>query len=70
MHKPSMRFSVVACAAAVMLASTTLGAPQGAPWKVGQPAPHVHLPDIRTGEAIDLAQYRGRKVLIAEFASW
>ncbi len=40
------------------------------PWEVGRPAPHVHLPDIRTGEAVDLATFRGKKVLIAEFASW
>jgi len=39
-------------------------------WVVGEPAPHVHLPDIRTGKAIDLDQYLGKKVLIAEFASW
>ena len=40
------------------------------PWRVGARAPHVHLPDIATGEPIDLAQFRGKKVLIAEFASW
>jgi len=39
-------------------------------WVVGEPAPHVHLPDIRTGKSIDLDQYIGKKVLIAEFASW
>ena len=39
-------------------------------FRVGEPLPHIHLPEIRTGEPIDLAQYRGRKVLIAEFASW
>lgn len=39
-------------------------------WTVGEPAPHVHLPEITTGRAIDLTQYRGKKILLAEFASW
>lgn len=39
-------------------------------WKVGSVVPHIHLPEIATGEAIDLADFRGQKVLIAEFASW
>ena len=39
-------------------------------WTVGEPAPHVHLPDIATGAAYDLERYRGKKVLLAEFASW
>jgi hypothetical protein len=39
-------------------------------WTVGEVAPHVHLPDIATGRAVDLERYRGKKVLLAEFASW
>lgn len=39
-------------------------------WKVGSLIPHIHLPEISTGEDIDLADFRGQKVLIAEFASW
>ncbi len=56
-----------------LFALTVLNSPppaQDTRWTVGQPAPHVHLPDIATGEALDLASYRGKKVLIAEFASW
>lgn len=37
---------------------------------VGEPAPHVHLPDVRTGIPVELESYRGKKVLLAEFASW
>ena len=43
---------------------------QDSPWQVGQPAPHVHLPDIETGEAVQLSDFLGTKVLLAEFASW
>ena len=56
--------------------STTLSAltppspAQATTWEVGQPAPHVHLPEIASGEPIDLAALRGKKILIAEFASW
>ena len=39
-------------------------------WVVGEPAPHVHLPEITSGAAIDLARYHGKKVLLVEFASW
>jgi len=39
-------------------------------WIVGQPAPHVHLPNIANGKAVDLADFRGRRVLLLEFASW
>jgi len=49
---------------------TSLPPAQETTWTVGELAPHVHLPEITSGEPIDLAQYRGKKVLIAEFASW
>ena len=37
---------------------------------VGEPHPDFVLPDIRTGEAVSLAQFRGKKVLLVHFASW
>jgi len=55
--------------AALALSTVSVSA-QGSPWQVGQPAPHVHLPDIATGEAVQLSDFRGTKVLLAEFASW
>ena len=41
------------------------------PWKVGERLPHVHLPAIHGGHgAVDLASFRGKKLLLLEFASW
>ena len=39
-------------------------------WQVGQPLPHVHLPTIDGKEEIDLSSFRGKKLLLVEFASW
>jgi len=40
------------------------------PWKVGQPAPHLHLPTLGSGGSLDLSDYLGQRVLLIEFASW
>ncbi len=37
---------------------------------VGQPHPDFVLPRIDNREAVSLAQFRGRKVLLIHFASW
>ena len=37
---------------------------------VGSPFGDLVLPDIRSGEPVDLASFRGKKVLLIEFASW
>ncbi len=37
---------------------------------VGQLHPEFTLPDIRTGKPISLSAYRGKKVLLIQFASW
>ena len=65
-----MRATTFHLSIAGVLAMLTPIASSQSPWKVGTRAPHVHLPDIATGESVDLAQFRGKKVLIAEFASW
>ena len=39
-------------------------------WQVGQPLPHVHLPTIDGKEEMDLSSFRGKKLLLVEFASW
>lgn len=57
-------------ALASVSSATTIPPVQDSPWVVGKPAPHVHLPDLRSGAAVDLADLRGKKVLLAEFASW
>ena len=68
----SHSLSNVARGAAALLAASALGSLGNAqaPWKAGEPIPHVHLPDIRTGEAVDLSQFRGQRLLLIEFASW
>ncbi len=38
--------------------------------KVDAPHPDFVLPRIDNREAVSLAQYRGRKVLLIHFASW
>lgn len=40
------------------------------PWKVGQPAPEVHLPRIGDLSELQLSDYLGKRVLLIEFASW
>jgi hypothetical protein len=57
---------------AALLALALLAAPTSAqtPWKTGQPLPHVHLPDVADGTEVDLASFRGKKLVLIEFASW
>ena len=38
--------------------------------KVGQRHPEFTLTDIHTGQPISLADFRGKKVLLIQFASW
>lgn len=38
--------------------------------QAGQPHPDFLFPDIRSGEAVSLSQFRGKKVLLVHFASW
>ena len=38
--------------------------------KVGQRHPDFTLPDIQTGKPVSLSGYRGKKVLLIQFASW
>ncbi len=37
---------------------------------VGKPAPPLRLPTVEGGPPISLGSFRGRKVLLIEFASW
>lgn len=52
-----------------LLASPLLGADNYTP-KVGQPHPEFVFPNIETGKAVSLKDYRGKKVLLFHFASW
>jgi peroxiredoxin len=38
--------------------------------KVGQRHPDFTLPDIANGKAVSLSGFRGKKVLLIQFASW
>jgi hypothetical protein len=38
--------------------------------KVGEPQPAFTLPDIQTGKPVALTEFRGKKVLLIQFASW
>jgi AhpC/TSA family len=43
---------------------------QGYALKVGEHHPEFTLPDIQTGKPVSLADFRGKKVLLIQFASW
>ena len=38
--------------------------------KVGERHADFTLPDIRTGKPVSLSDFRGKKVLLIQFASW
>lgn len=40
------------------------------PPEVGDAHPDFVLPEIGTGEAVSLSQFRGKKILLIHFASW
>ena len=56
----------IACAG--LFASTVF--PQGTAWRKGRPLPELRLPTIDGERTIDLAELRGNKLLLIEFASW
>jgi peroxiredoxin len=37
---------------------------------LGEGHPEFTLPDIHTGKPVSLSDYRGKKVLLVQFASW
>ena len=58
---------------AILCLASWLAVAQGSPWyapEVGQPHADFVLPRIDSREAVSLSQYRGRKVLLIQFASW
>lgn len=59
---------VTPTAAQTAPASTAL--PRRAPPEVGRPSGDLVLPTLDGSRTVDLATYRGRKVLLIEFASW
>jgi len=63
------RISLSLVAAAFLTTTTPASADPYAP-KVGQRHPDFTLPDIRTGKPVSLSEFRGKKVLLIQFASW
>lgn len=57
-------------AATVTLLGANMTFAAGYPPRVGQPHPDFTLPNIEDRAPVSLAQYRGRKVLLIQFASW
>lgn len=55
--------------AVVLTRTSGVSAAKYAP-QVGQPHVDFTLPDIQQRKAYSLAQYRGKKVLLIQFASW
>jgi hypothetical protein len=40
------------------------------PVRVGEPYPDLVLPSLADGSPLSVARFRGRKVLLLQFASW
>jgi hypothetical protein len=57
--------------AAVVLCSCIVSSPAvlAAP-RVGERYPDFMLADIATGKAVSLSDFRGKRVLLIQFASW
>ena len=65
-----MKHTALAIALALLLTRVTdVSAAHYAP-RVGQPHVNFTLPDIQQRKAHSLSQYRGKKVLLIQFASW
>jgi peroxiredoxin len=51
---------------AVVMTTAALAAPP----KAGERHPDFTLPDTESGKATKLSDFRGKKVLLVQFASW
>jgi hypothetical protein len=68
MHTPSAIAALAAAVVAVSIAGPVRGAGYGP--KLGARHPEFTLPDINTGKPVSLSDFRGKKVLLIQFASW
>ena len=66
MSRSSLAVLLCGC---LSLASTGAPAAGYAP-EVGKPHPNFVLPKISDRQPVSLAQFRGKKVLLVQFASW
>ena len=68
MHTLSAIVVLAAAVVAVSIAGPVGGAGYGP--KLGERHPEFTLPDIGTGKPVSLSDFRGKKVLLIQFASW
>ncbi len=54
----------------LFFSKTALTAPQSYPPQVGTVHPDFMLPQIDSRQPVSLSQFRGKKVLLINFASW
>jgi hypothetical protein len=64
-----IRAAFLAVCAASLAVCATFVQGQYSP-KVGQRHPDFTLADIATGKPVSLSDYRGKKVVLIQFASW
>ena len=62
------RLTALICGCLSLASTVTSGA--GYAPEVGQPHPEFVLPKISDRQSVSLAQFRGKKVLLIQFASW
>ncbi len=62
------RLAVLLCGC--LFLSSTVASGAGYAPEVGEPHPEFILPKISNRQPASLAQFRGKKVLLIQFASW
>ena len=62
-----MRSTLLASMAITLLVSALSAQ---TPFRVGEPVPDLRLPTIDGKRTIDLAELRGKRLLLIEFAAW
>lgn len=67
-----MKHGAVAVVAVVGLLSSSLAHGQSEPYapRVGERHPDFTLPAIGDGRPVSLSEFRGKKVLLIQFAAW
>jgi hypothetical protein len=77
MHFPPWRYSkgeamIRTALASGVFALLQVAATSAAPYapRAGQPHPDFTLPNIADGKPVSLSDFRGKKVLLIQFASW
>jgi hypothetical protein len=65
-----MRYPLPFVSVAILFLTADPGGIPAAPLAVGDRHPDFTLPTITDGRPISLSDYRGKKVLLIQFASW